>query len=184
MEDIKQKFIEEFKIPKGNKKEPYIILFDAYIGMGKSTVSKVISKYDNSVILNNDQLKYWMNDYDNKKLKDELQHYRLEELLKNNNSCIHDFCFIQNWEEKKKYYDSLGYKIYIIRLECSEDTIKERLSKRTIDGINFSRAGYDDYLIMKSKFKRVDDNLIDYVINTEKDLDVEVLGFLNKYNLI
>ena len=184
MEDIKEKFLEAFPIPKGTKIKPYVILFDAYIGMGKSSVSKIISKYDNSVILNNDQVKNWMNDYDNKKLKDELQHYRLEKLLENNNSCIHDFCFIQHWQEKKKYYYNLGVKYYVIRLECSENTIKERLLKRTLDGINFSKAGYEEYLIMKDRFPRIDDNLIDYTINTEEDIDSQVIEFLNKYNLI
>ena len=52
--DIRTKFIKDFPIPKGNKDNPYIILFDAYTGMGKSTVAKVIAKKDTSVILNND----------------------------------------------------------------------------------------------------------------------------------
>ena len=33
--DIITKFIKDFPIPKGNKDNPYIILFDAYSGMGK-----------------------------------------------------------------------------------------------------------------------------------------------------
>lgn len=31
--------------------------------MGKSTVSKLIQKYDNSVIINNDEIRNWLNDY-------------------------------------------------------------------------------------------------------------------------
>ena len=42
--DIRNKFIKDFPIPKGNKDNPYIILFDGYTGMGKSTVAKVIAK--------------------------------------------------------------------------------------------------------------------------------------------
>lgn len=34
-ESLLKEFIERFPIPKGNSKKPYIILFDAYNGMGK-----------------------------------------------------------------------------------------------------------------------------------------------------
>ena len=147
MMDIREKFINDFPIIKGAKKEPYIILFDAYTGEGKSTVAKEISKYDNSVILNNDQVRDWLNDYSNlSNLKSELQNYRLELLLKNNCSCICDSCFCHNWKEKIKYYDKLGYKYYIIRLECSEEIIKDRLSKRFKSKDNYSIANFNDYL--------------------------------------
>lgn len=77
--DIRNKFIKDFPIPRGNKDNPYIILFDGYTGMGKSTVAKVIAKKDNSVILNNDQVRDWLNDYhDSTNLKSDLQKYRLE----------------------------------------------------------------------------------------------------------
>lgn len=55
--DIIEKFIVDFPILKGNKKEPYLILFDAYTGQGKSYVSKIISKLDHSIILNNDEVR-------------------------------------------------------------------------------------------------------------------------------
>ncbi len=64
--DIKEEFIKDFPVLKGNKENPYIILFDAYTGQGKSYVSKLISKYDNSVILNNDEIRNWLNDYSDK----------------------------------------------------------------------------------------------------------------------
>ena len=181
--ELKERYIKDFPIPKGNKKEPYLILFDAYIGQGKSTVSKIISKYDKSVILNNDELRNWLDDYINSEVIYELQWYRLDLILKNNNSCILDSCSLKNWDYKKSYFDKLGYKYYIIRLVCDEDIIKERLSNRTKDGINFSIANYDDYLDMKKAYPHIDDNLVDYVIDTGKDIEPQVIEFLNKYNL-
>ena len=182
--DIRTKFIKDFPIPKGNKDNPYIILFDGYTGMGKSTVAKVIAKKDNSVILNNDQVRDWLNDYhDSTNLKSDLQKYRLELLLKNNNSCICDSCFCHNWKEKIKYYNKLGYKYYIIRLECDESIIKERLLSRVKDGTNYSIANFNDYLWMKENVPRVDDNLVDYTINTETNIEEQVDDFINQYNL-
>ena len=182
--DIRTKFIKDFPIPKGNKSNPYIILFDGYTGMGKSTVAKVIAKKDNSVILNNDQVRDWLNDYhDSTNLKSDLQKYRLELLLKNNNSCIFDSCFCHNWKENIKYYNKLGYKYYIIRLECSELIVKERLSSRVKDDTNYSIANFNDYLWMKENVPRVDDNLVDYTINTETNIEEQVDDFINQYNL-
>lgn len=152
--------------------------------MGKSTVAKAISKKENSVILNNDQVRDWLNDYkDTTNLKNELQNYRLELLLKNNNSCICDSCFCHNWKEKIKYYNKLGYKYYIIRLECSELVVKERLSTRVKDNDNYSIADFDDYLWLKENVSLVDDDLIDFTINTEKNIEEQVADFINKYNL-
>ena len=182
--DIKERFLEDFKVPKGNKKEPYIILFDAYTGQGKSYVSKIISKYDKSIILNNDEIRNWLNDYSDKSnLKNELQKYRLELLLHNGNSCIMDSCFCHHWKEKKDYYDKLGYKYYVIRLECNEKVIESRLQTRTKDNDNYSEANYNDYLWMKNNVSHVDDNLIDYTINTENDVDTQVKEFIDNNNL-
>lgn len=70
--------------------------------MGKSTVSKLIQKYDNSVIINNDEIRNWLNDYsDETYSKTILQKYRLERLIENNISCIVDSCFSHNWKEKR-----------------------------------------------------------------------------------
>ncbi len=91
-----------------------------------------------------------------------------------------DICFCHNWKEKKKYYDSLGYKYYIIRLVCSEEVVKERLSKRAKDDNNYSEAGFKDYLWMKENVPHVDDNLIDFTIDTEKDVEEQVIKFINQ----
>ncbi len=180
--NLKEKFLNDFPIFKGNKENPYIILFDSYTGQGKSFVSKVISKYDKSIILNNDEIRNWLDDYSDKSdLKNELQRYRLELLLKNNNSCIMDSCFCHNWTNKKKYYDSLGYKYYIIRLLCSDKIVKTRLDNRND---KYSIANYNDYLWMKNNVSHIDDNLIDFVIDTEENVEKQVKEFLYKYELI
>ena len=182
---IKEKFLIKFPIVIGNKKEPYIILFDAFTGHGKSYISNLISKYDNSVILNNDEVRCFLNDYsDNGSLRNELQKYRLELPLKNNNSCIMDSCFSHNWYLKKEYYDKLGYKYYIVRLECSDDIVKDRLSRRVKDDNNYFAGNYNDYLWMKENVPRVPDQFIDYCIYTDKDVELQVEDFLYKFGLL
>ncbi len=179
--ELKDKFIKDFPIPVGNNKAPYIILFDAYTGQGKSFVSKMISKYDQSIILNNDEVRSWLNDYsDQSNLRNELQKYRLELLLKNNNSCIMDSCFCHNWKDKKEYYDKLGYKYYIIRLNCREEIVKERIMARVKDDDNYSEASFNDYLWMKNNVPHVDDDLIDFVVDTEKDVESQIIKIVEK----
>ena len=152
--------------------------------MGKTTVAKAISEQDHSIILNNDEVRRFLNDYqDNTNLKDNLQKYRLEKLLENKNSCICDSCLCHNYEDKLEYYQSLGYPYYIIRLECSEETVKEWLSKRVVDENNASSATYNHYLWMKENIKRVPLERIDFTINTEEDIKLQVKEFLNKIHL-
>lgn len=181
---VLKEFLKEFPIIKGKKEKPYIILLDAYCGMGKTTVAKEIKKQEGSVILNNDEVRRFLNDYqDNTNLKDNLQKYRLEKLLENKNSCICDSCLCHNYEDKLEYYQSLGYPYYIIRLECNEEKVKERLSKRVVDENNASSATYNHYLWMKENIKRVPLELIDFTINTEENIELQVKEFLNKIHL-
>jgi len=185
MEEKIIKYFSELPIHKGNKKNPYVILFDALIGMGKSTVAKVISKLDDSVILNNDEARYDLNYYGDSTIIYELQHKRMIELLKNNNSCIIDCNFSNNRKQRLKQIYDLGYPVYVIRLECSEEIIKERILNRTVVvGDNYSTALYDEYLEMKNETTNIDDNLISFIINTEKNIEIQVEEFLNKYDLI
>ena len=178
-ESLLNKFIKKFPITKGNSENPYIILLDAYTGMGKSTVALKIAEYESVVILNNDEVRDFLNDYDDEtKLKDKLQKYRLEKLLENNNNCICDSCFCHNYESKLEYYNKIGYKYYIVRLECSDETVKERLKKRTLDGVNYSIADYDGYLWMKSNVKRVPLDLVDFTINTEIDVEFQIKNLI------
>ena len=70
-------FIKRFPISKGNSKDPYIILFDAYTGMGKSTIALELAKHEDVIILNNDEVRNFLNDYNDKtNMKDSLQRYR------------------------------------------------------------------------------------------------------------
>ncbi len=164
-------FIKKFPIPKGNVKNPYIILFDGYTGMGKSTIAKEFVKLEDAIILNNDEVRNFLNDYhDKNNTKDELQKYRLHKLLENNNNCICDSCFCHNYESKLKFYNSLGYKYFIIRIECSDKTIEKRLNNRKWSNATYSRANYNDYLWMKENVKRVPQNLIDFTINNNAEL--------------
>ena len=54
------------------------------------------------------------------------------------------------------------------------------LNRRIYD---YSEANYNDYLWMKNNVSHVDDNLIDYTINTENDVDTQVKEFIDNNNL-
>lgn len=180
-EDILLNFLEQFPILKGNAQKPCIIFFDGYTGMGKTTVAKCIQKHYPAVILNNDEVRNFLHDYQDKtSLKDFLQKYRLEKLLQNHNHCIYDSCFCHNYEEKLSYAKKLGYSFYIVRLECSEKVIKERLEKRKVTKDNFSISTFNDYLWMKNHVKRVPIELIDFTIYTDQDLEPQIVQFVKE----
>ena len=180
-EDILLNFLEQFPILKGNAQKPCIIFFDGYTGMGKTTVAKCIQKHYPAVILNNDEVRNFLHDYQDKtSLKDFLQKYRLEKLLHNHNHCIYDSCFCHNYEEKLSYAKKLGYSFYIVRLECSEKVIKERLEKRKVTKDNFSISTFNDYLWMKNHVKRVPLSLIDFTIYTDQELEPQIVQFVKE----
>ena len=180
-EDILLNFLEQFPILKGNAQKPCIIFFDGYTGMGKTTVAKCIQKHYPAVILNNDEVRNFLHDYQDKtSLKDFLQKYRLEKLLQNHNHCIYDSCFCHNYEEKLSYAKKLGYSFYIVRLECSEKVIKKRLEKRKVTKDNFSISTFNDYLWMKNHVKRVPLELIDFTIYTDQDLEPQIVQFVKE----
>ena len=56
--------------------------------------------------------------------------------------------------------------------------------KRNINNDDYSKGSYNDYMWMKKNVSNVDNNLIDYVINTEEDVEEQVLDFFNKYKLL
>ena len=95
-----------------------------------------------------------------------------------------DSCFSHNWYLKKEYYDKLGYKYYIVRLECSDDIVKDRLLRRVKDDNNYFAGNYNDYLWMKENVPRVPDQFIDYCIYTDKDVELQVEDFLYKFGLL
>ena len=61
--------------------------------------------------------------------------------------------------------------------------VKERLSSRVKDGTNYSIASFNDYLWMKENYPHIDDNLIDFTINIETNIEEQVDDFLNHFNL-
>ena len=71
----------------------------------------------------------------------------------------------------------------MIRVKCSELIVKERLSTLVRDGANYSIANFNDYLWMKENVPHVDDNLVDFTINTETNIEEQVDDFLNHFNL-
>ena len=71
----------------------------------------------------------------------------------------------------------------MIRVKCSELIVKERSSSRVKDGTNYSIASFNDYLWMKENVPHIDDNLIDFTINTETNIEEQVDDFLNHFNL-
>ncbi len=176
-------YYDTFDVIEGTQKNPYFIIFDAYTGMGKSYVTRALVKYGNFMVLNNDEVRMFLkvNGFPSE-LKEELQRDRLEKLLDLGNNCIIDSCACHNFQEKKAYYDSLEYKYYVIQLKCREEVVKERLSKRKVDGINFSTATFDDYLWMKDNVSRIDDKYIDFLVDTEDDVEKQVIEILDKIN--
>lgn len=64
----------------------------------------------------------------------------------------------------------------------SKRIVKERLEKRVVDENNYSIATYKDYKWMAENVEQVDDELIDFIIDTSKNIDSQVSELVDKIN--
>ena len=176
--DVAEVFCNYFPVVKGHKETPYLVLFDALIGYGKSYVAHKLSQRDGSIIIDNNEVRYRLNDYDDR-LADqwhELQHRRIKDLLANGNSLIIDECLPINYQKKLDFYGSLGVPMFIVRLDCNKDIWAERLQKRRFSPpAEYSVINYDDAVALNSRYPaHVSDELVNFTIDTTSDVDEQV----------
>ncbi len=100
---MQETFDKYFPVVMGDKERPYLVLFDALIGYGKSYVARRLADIDGSIIICNNQVRYRLNDYDDQHAQEwhELQHQRIKALLANGNSLIIDECLPINYQKKQ-----------------------------------------------------------------------------------
>lgn len=183
--EVKKLFDEYFPVSNGDKTKPYLILFDAYIGYGKSYIAKRIAELDSSVVVCNNEVRCLFNDYgdDNDQLWRPLVEQRLKDLLAAGNSVIVDECLPINYERKLEKYRSLGYPIYVIRINIDEDTLRERLKARQFNPPEqYSVINYNDAMRIRANngSKRLPDELINFTIDASKPVEPQVKNFVNE----
>ena len=151
--NIRETFNKYFPIVKGNKEKPYLVLFDALIGYGKSYVARRLAELDGSVIVD-----------------------RIKELLTNGNSLIIDECLPINYQKKLDFYRGLGYPVFIVRLDCDKDVWAERLKRRRFNPPEeYSVINYDDAVELNSRYPaHVPDKLVDFTIDTTDNVDEQI----------
>lgn len=180
------------EIPLNKSENVYGILFIAGPGFGKSTVAKMLSNKLNIFIASNDAVRRLFNENNDvpetKELVVKLVIDRLHYLLENKICHIIDGDSEFYYDEYKRIYNSYNTKMIVIKLECSEETILNRLDNRALSfgkSDNKSRATREDYYIYLDKLKK-NTNTIDnnyYVINTDtsyEEIEKQVDEFINK----
>ena len=169
-------FLQAFPIPQGQSPHPFLVLFDAYIGMGKSTVARALAPLLSAVIVNNDAVREFLHEPRTvTDRKDRLQEFRLRALLARHNNCICDSNLCNNDYDKMNLYRRLDCKYYIVRLTCPETVVRERLEAREAGPENFySHATYDDHLAMQAAQALLPAEQIDFTIATDQDLVPQV----------
>lgn len=183
------------EIPLNKSENVYGILFIGGPGLGKSTVSKILSKKLNLFIASNDEVRRLFNenkdDPKTKEITANLVIDRLKYLLENRVSHIIDGNCEFYYNNYKKIYNEYNAKMITIKLVCSEKEVLERLDKRiTLFGKNDnkSRATKEDYYIYLDRLKNytLPEDADYYVINTEtslEEIEKQVDELINKFML-
>ena len=176
-------------IKKGNVEKPFIVLFDAITGTGKSTISRMINNKIKIEIINNDKVRHFLSltgfagDFrDEQKIVKRINYYRLEENLKNKNNCLLDSDISNNFDFKISMINDLGYKYIIIRIIYDRDKVISRINGRVKDELvsdkinlsdtyNYSNATIEDFFRMEKEKNVLNDNIIYFEIDTSCKLE-------------
>ena len=184
---IQETFNKYFPVVEGNKEKPYLVLFDALIGYGKSYVARRLANIDGSIIICNNQVRYRLGDYGDQHAQEwhELQHQRIKALLTNGNSLIIDECLPINYQKKLDFYGNLGVPMIIVRLDCDKNVWAERLKKRRFNPPEeYSVISYDDAVELNSRYSaHVPDKLVDFTIDTTDNVDEQTNKLVNSIAL-
>ena len=168
------------EIPLNRSENPYGILFIAGPGFGKSTITKMLSDKLNLFIASNDAIRRVFNKENDvpetKQLVLDLAFNRLEYLLENKTSHILDGDSEFFYDRLCELYNKYNARMIVIKLECSKETILNRLDQRALifgNTDNESRATREDYYKYLERLKNNNlPNDIDYfVINTDTSIE-------------
>lgn len=188
-EEIMNLFLEKNPIDKGVIKSPFLILLDGITGTGKSTVSRIISKKIDIVVLNNDKIRQFIyktgfstNWKDIQDLVKKIQYFRIEQTLKKGNNCLLDGNISNNFDSKISIIKKYNIKYYIIRLIYNRELVIDRIKNRKVDiksldsingceTINYSNATVDDFLRMEKEKFIIPKEFIYFEIDTSKNID-------------
>lgn len=169
--------------------KPYIILFDAPIGYGKSYVAKMLSeRLDGVLVLSNDKFRRAFCDYGDERrdIWQPLVEEYMRKVLAAGYGIIMDANAANNFAKKKEFYDSLGVPSYIVRLTCPEDVLDQRLKDRDYTSPNAtSFINYDDAKMLNAKnmanpANHIPDDQVFFTIDTSGDVEKQVNELVDK----
>lgn len=161
-----------------NKK--LIVTFSGCIGSGKTTLAKHIEEEFKGVRTNHDDIREIINNIINPKTDAEKQQALINYNIylsnclsrEKNGFVILDASTDREYELLKKFAEKYGYKVFVIRMDLSKNTIVNRINKRgtNIDEIlKVFEINYKDFQNSKDKIPA------NYVITEENNDDIQAL---------
>lgn len=181
-------------IPIKQEEKTFGITFIAGPGMGKTTISKMISNNTGIYITANDKIRriienLGIDPQENHKLVEKLANDRTVYMLENKSNMIIDANMQFFWKEAVNNFKNHNAKLYFVKLICEEEEIIRRIKEREKtfgeDKENFSRVGVEAYYKYKEKLKNSDfpEDLIFYNIDVNKskeEIELQINSLLKK----
>ncbi|MBQ2873380.1 MAG: AAA family ATPase [Bacilli bacterium] len=181
-------------IPINPQEKPFGITFIAPPGIGKTTVSKILSKKTGIYITANDKIRRIVEEYGidpekNHKLVEQLANDRTVYMLENKTNMIIDANMQFFWESAQNNFKNHNASLYFIKLVCEEAEIIRRIKEREKnfgkDPENYSRAPVELYYKYKEKLKNstFPEELVFYTIDmnqSQEKIEMEIDKLVEK----
>ncbi|EKE10968.1 MAG: hypothetical protein ACD_15C00165G0005 [uncultured bacterium] len=190
-EKIIDDFMKSVLADSQKTKQLFAIGFIGLIGSGKSCVAQKISQKLGLYVASGDGIRRFLDKNGitgerivtrlMKRIGENFFHY----LCQNNVSSIIDVDMIKHYDFFKDESEKFGAKLFVVKIDCPEEIILERIEKRSKDnelgkGANLSRAGKKEYFKRKKLHETASLPKIFFNINTEKDVDEQIDGLILK----
>jgi len=164
-----------------------LVITSGLPGTGKTSVAKELSKHLKAERLTTDELRGRIDKHPDYSQKHKRSVYaalmqEAEKKLKQGKSIILDGTFFKRdmRQRARDLAQKHNEQLYLIKVTCPEEIVKDRLEKRCQSGSDASEADFKVYKIIKNQFQEIKDP--DYIIDTadEKEWKEKALDLANR----
>jgi len=180
-EDLVKEYIKQLHI-KSSIISNIVIGIIGLPGSGKSTVAAKLAERTGLLVVSNDNIRRFLNTHGypganpGQETVEFISEARTEYLLRHGVSHIIDADLTGHIDDARSRAQKYDFNLVLVKVECPEEIILDRITKRLIDGKSESQANIETYhsrvKFQNNHMSKQHDFLA--IIDTSRDIDIQV----------